>query len=502
MEVSEISPRDMPATLDDLGARIDGLLGELGAGLHMSSVAYDTAWVARLHAYYPQCGFEAAAEWVRRHQMPDGSWGSPIAHAHDRVISTLSCLIALRALGAGDDAARVKRAEAALWRLCGHLRYDVQDTIGFPLLSVALTREALSRGCDVPREFGVESELARRKLALILENPGALRRSTLFFSMEGLSPLPIDDGDLLEGTGLVAASPAATAALLERRCDDTALTSLRSLVAARGDGGVDDLHPIDLFEIAWSLNHLRAAGAITPDSASVRRPLEQLWRSWSPASGISSSSRFKIPDADDTAAGFSALLWGGSPVTPDCFVPFAREDGFCTFPHEADASTSTNIHVIAALRSVGEDARAEGWIETCLAMLKKYRKDSALWFDKWHVSPYYATCEAVQAICGRDDALIEPSIHWIRRTQREDGGWGYHGGSTAEETAYAIQALIRWRRGGGQVEAGQLAAGARYLYSHIDAYDFPPLWVGKGLYTPRRVVRAAVLSALYAYLTR
>jgi len=31
-----------------------------------------------------------------------------------------------------------------------------------------------------------------------------------------------------------------------------------------------------------------------------------------------------------------------------------------------------------------------------------------------------------------------------------------------------------------------------------DTY-YPPLWIGKSLYTPRNVVRSAVLAALYSY---
>src|SRR5215813_5121047 len=77
----------------------EDMLYELGEGVSdMDSVAYDTAWVSRLASRFPEYGFEAALPWVRSHQHADGSWGGEIVHYHDRIISTLASVIALREL--------------------------------------------------------------------------------------------------------------------------------------------------------------------------------------------------------------------------------------------------------------------------------------------------------------------------------------------------------------------------------------------------------------------
>lgn len=60
---------------------------------------YDTAWVALLENIdgggSPQ--FPSALEWIAQNQLSDGSWGDAhVFSAHDRLLNTLACVIALR----------------------------------------------------------------------------------------------------------------------------------------------------------------------------------------------------------------------------------------------------------------------------------------------------------------------------------------------------------------------------------------------------------------------
>ena len=60
--------------------------------------AYDTAWVALVQdvngSGCPQ--FPSSLEWIVNNQLPDGSWGDHLIFlAHDRIINTLACVIAL-----------------------------------------------------------------------------------------------------------------------------------------------------------------------------------------------------------------------------------------------------------------------------------------------------------------------------------------------------------------------------------------------------------------------
>ena len=66
---------------------IDELLNALGEG-RIDSVAYDTAWIARLNERFPGQGFGQALDWLRKNQHPDGSWGGTFLHYHDRIICT------------------------------------------------------------------------------------------------------------------------------------------------------------------------------------------------------------------------------------------------------------------------------------------------------------------------------------------------------------------------------------------------------------------------------
>ena len=65
----------------------------------ISISAYDTAWVALVEDIHesglPQ--FPSSLQWIAKNQLPDGSWGdNDIFSAHDRLINTLACVVALK----------------------------------------------------------------------------------------------------------------------------------------------------------------------------------------------------------------------------------------------------------------------------------------------------------------------------------------------------------------------------------------------------------------------
>jgi halimadienyl-diphosphate synthase len=77
---------------------VQSLLSNLGPG-KMSSLAYDTAWVARLDDIDSELS-NRALNWIVDNQLSDGSWGveKPFYY-HDRVISTLAAMIVLTRRG-------------------------------------------------------------------------------------------------------------------------------------------------------------------------------------------------------------------------------------------------------------------------------------------------------------------------------------------------------------------------------------------------------------------
>lgn len=485
---------------------VDELLGVLGEG-KIDSLAYDTAWIARLNERFPGHGFDQALEWLRKHQLPDGSWGGEFLHYHDRIICTLSAIIALhQCQSCAQDRERIRRGETFIWQNFGRLHFDAHDTIGFPVLAVALVREARKLGLDVPDRVSHDAATIEKKLNLLGSDPRRWRYTSMSFSLEAVPPfLPdssaFESADFLLENGSVGTSPAATAAYLlyTGKPNERALAYLRRAVKLQGDGGATFVEPIESFEIAWALHQLRLADAISPDHPVVRRRLDRLWELWSPESGISSSEFFSANDLDDTATAFALLHWGGYPVDLKVFAFYEGEHYFHCYPGEANLSLSVNIRTLAALKRLKGNPRAEVWIGKIASMLRRYALDHGLWFDKWHISPYYLTNSAVHSLHGVLDDLLPPHIRWIIKTQQADGGWGYYYRSTYEETALCLDTLLYWDRHVERINPTIIHRAARYLVRGMHTTELPALYIGKALYMPLHVVRATILGALYSY---
>lgn len=77
---------------------IKSMVGSMEDG-EISVSAYDTAWVALVEDIQgsgaPQ--FPSSLHWIANSQLPDGSWGDHLLFsAHDRLINTLACVVALK----------------------------------------------------------------------------------------------------------------------------------------------------------------------------------------------------------------------------------------------------------------------------------------------------------------------------------------------------------------------------------------------------------------------
>lgn len=481
---------------------LEQLLPHIGESA-IDSLPYDTSWIARLAQRFPGYGFEKAIVWLREHQQADGSWGSSLLNYHDRAISTLSAIVALRMNGdEPGDAERVRRGERYLWQIGGKMHRDPMDTIGYSLLIVPLINEALSLGLDVPRHLHGNPAIVEKKLKLLGEDPRRWRYTSMSFSLEAIRGHYPEQLDFLEEDGSVGDSPAATAALLlySPRISETSLRYIADVVRAQGDGGAPVCRPIDVFETAWSVHYLHLGGVLTPEQPEMERLLSLLSKAWRPHRGAGWSSRYSVPDLDDTALSFAALAWGGYPVDAEVFAPYEEETHFHCYPGEIEPSMAVNLRTLRALTLVNNHAKREAWIQKILSMLRKASQSGDLWYDKWHISPYYLACTLIASLQGVADDLSQPYIDWIVRTQSRDGGWGHYQVSTVEETAYSMLTLTLWHRTQQAVDLKVLEAGADYLFEHMNDTDLPPQWIGKCLYTPRTVVRAVALSALYAYL--
>lgn len=498
MSIAERHPRAIE--LDILKHEIDTLLPQLGEG-KVLGVAYDTAWVARLAPRFPQAGFDACLEWLRENQHEDGSWGAPLLHYHDRFISTLAAVVALREAGRDPkDAQRVKQGEHALWQIVGRLGRDDSDTVGFPILSAALAEDALRLGLDVPLPPLRFAEPYRKKVNALLNQPARTwTNSPVVFSLEALRQSIQRSDSVLAANHSVGISPAATAGYLLEFEDDKALGFLKTLLDRDGTGAIPALSPIDIFENAWAMLHLSSAGAIDPADPKVIRVLDMLNASYTSGTGVSYSNFFGVQDADDTAAVYAALRWGGYTPSAAIFELFEAQDYFYCYHGETNPSTSAQVRLLQALRHAHDHPARDRWLLKILNYLCQIDTNGSFWWDKWHASPYYVNSAAISALHELDDDLMRARLKWILRTQNPDGGWGYLGESTQEETAYCLSALMYVDREIGCVDPTVLDRAALFLCNHLHDTHYTALWIGKSLYAPQRVVQAAVLGALYAY---
>jgi halimadienyl-diphosphate synthase len=478
---------------------IQQLLQQIGAGW-MSNTAYDTAWIARLAELEPEIA-EDALEWLRRHQLPDGSWGTGyLRYHHDRLICTLAAMTALAKYGKPEDRQRCQRAQLALRPLANGLLADpFGATIGFEMIVPTLLNEARALDLGDGYENDVLSRLSHYRAAKLAALPGGMinRFVTVAFSVEMAGPDEmrlLDTERLQEANGSVGHSPSATAyfALHVNPGDTDAVAYLRQVMT--GSGGVPDVAPFDVFEQAWTLWNVALLGPLDDETLALCQPhLDFLRKAWKPDTGIGHAQGYTPKDGDDTGLVFEVLTHFGSEVNLDAVLIYEEDDHYRCYELEANPSISTNIHILGALRKGGLPVKHPA-VQKVIRYLERVQTIRLFWFDKWHASPYYPTAHLVITAAGYADELLDNAVYWLIETQNEDGSWGFYI-PTAEETAYCLQALVIWKRSGHPVPGDVLERGAAWLLARMDD-PLPPLWIGKCLYCPVYVVRSAVLSAL------
>ncbi len=483
---------------------LQDILARVGIG-SMSPVAYDTAWVARLGEIDWKLSSHAL-EWLTEHQLPDGSWGAERPfHYHDRLVSTLAAMIALTHRGRrAKDRAQIERGLLALETITNNATARLAAnpygaTAGFEMIVPTLIAEAERLGIIKRQGCRILDRLARRRAAKVAKLAGHKidRNITTALSAELAGTDSIDMlnvEELQEENGSVGNSPSATAyfASVVRLGDQRALAYLESMI--RG-GGVPFVAPFEMFERIWILWNILIAGKPDSKTRLLCQPhLDYIEENWRAGKGAGFSSSYSLTDGDDTSVGYELLTRFGPGADIAAVLSYEEEDHFRCFQLEADPSTDVNVHVLGALRAAGY-SREFPAVQKAIRFIRQTQIDSRYWFDKWNASPFYTTAHAAIACRGYDDSLCTDLVEWILQTQKRDGSWGYYGFSTAEETAYCLQALSLWRRYGGKMPEGKIELGARWLEQNANV-AYPPLWIGKSLYCPELLVRSVILSAL------
>lgn len=491
----------------DLYQTVHDLLKDIGPG-KMVSTSYDTAWVARLIELDKPMG-KQALDWLRTHQLADGSWGAAEPkYYHDRVICTLAAMIALARYGQPQDYGRLLQAQSMLKTLVKGLRRDPAGaTVGFEMIIPTLIEEAKKTGINlsqVPQDPLLQGMIRARTAKLQALSGQKIDRSvTLAFSAEmvgtdGWHILDIEN--LKEPNNSVGHSPSATTYLvLRNNCENAAVKYLNE-ITVDNDGGVPNVAPFDVFERGWTLWNLALTGCLDSEAVALCQPhLDFLQAAWNPGQGVGFATGYTPNDADDTGLVCEVLSRFGRQVDLDGVMYYEEKEHFRCYELEANPSVSANIHVLGALQAKGFGKQQQP-VKKIMEFLYRMRTGRLFWCDKWHSSPYYPTSHAIIALINyNDDALanemISDALYWIQKTQNLDGSWGFYSIPTAEETAYALQALAVSKLHGKNVSVDALKRGIAWLEDHAEP-PYPPLWIGKCLYCPVMVVRSAVLSAM------
>jgi halimadienyl-diphosphate synthase len=485
---------------------VQKLLKEIGPG-KMSCTAYDTAWVARLGEIDWNLSSKALT-WLCENQLPDGSWGTKMPfYYHDRVISTLAAMIALTYRGRrAQDKTQIEKGLLALERITSGATQGLASasngaTVGFEMIVPTLVAEAERLGIikqQGDRILGRLQKMRELKMAK-LNGLKVSRHITPAFSAEmaGSDHLDLlEINNLQEKNGSVANSPAATAhfANFVNNSDEKAMAYLRNVV--QDDGGTPFAAPFDIFERAWVLWNLSVANLLDQNPAHLfRHHLDHLISQWDDLTGASYSETYTPKDGDDTSITYSILSRYNFPVSIDTVLNYEEEEAFRCYPLESDSSISVNIHVLDALKQAGVEQEHPS-VQKIISYLKNNRVNNSFWLDKWHTSPFYPTSHFVTSAYNYEVSICSQAVDWILQNQKADGSWGYSSNhSTAEETAYCIQALKVWESNVAKIPKGRIENAATWLKENSST-PYPSLWIGKVLYCPEYVVKSAILSAI------
>lgn len=484
--------------------KILGLLKKLGPG-RMGNTAYDTSWVARLIEIDADLSNDAI-DWLCEHQLPDGSWGAerPLYY-HDRVISTLSAMIALTHRGRRrHDKLQVENGLLALEKITTNatkgLSADIHEMpAGFEMIVPTLVAEAEKLGIIKQQGERILGRLTQLRNAKIAKLSGyKINRyitTALSAELAGVDSVNLlDIENLQESNGSVGNSPSATAyfALWIKPSDEGAFNYLRGVIK---DGGVPFVAPFEIFERIWMLWNILLVKDLEKEIYAEMVPhLDYIEKHWRKGQGIGFSSSYTPTDGDDTAIGYEILAKAGRKVDFDAVLSFEENDHFRCFQLEATTSTDVNIHMLGAFKAAGLE-KGHPLVKKALDFIRKMRLENKYWIDKWNLSPYYTTSHVIISANGYDDELCSQSVQWMLDTQKADGSWGFYGFSTAEETAYCIQALAIWRRRGKKIPTGRIEQAAFWLKKNAETV-YPPLWIGKSLYCPENLVKISIESAL------
>jgi hypothetical protein len=211
--------------------------------------------------------------------------------------------------------------------------------------------------------------------------------------------------------------------------------------------------------------------------------------------GLSFGDGF-VADVDDTGVALTVLAASQRSVDVNLLQRFWHRDHYFTYAHEINPSVFSNAHALHAVARHGQRS-----IDTEKFLLARQQPAGHWLPDKWHTSWRCTTMEAVAALgcLGHEDVLLA-AHQAVASDQNSDGSWGA-GSSSYLETVYSVISLWQSaaRLGYNGTTQAALARALDWLRLNTDLLgSSEQRWLGKEVYSPKRVDLAYKMSVLVA----
>ncbi|KAL4312575.1 hypothetical protein GQ457_01G053180 [Hibiscus cannabinus] len=354
----DLKPNEIKEHVDN----IKSMLGSMGDG-EISCSAYDTAWVALIEdvngSGSPQ--FPCTLQWIANNQLPDGSWGDGhVFLAHDRLINTLACVVALKTWNVHRD--KYEKGVSFFKDNISKLGDEsaAHMPIGFEVAFPSLLNIARTLNIKVPHDCPEFHQIYEQRDLKLTRIPKEIMHdvpTTLLHSLEGMSGLDWDKLLKLQcQDGSFLFSPSSTAFAFMQTKDDNCLQYLTEIVP-RFDGGVPTVFPVDLFQRIWTVDRLQRLGISRYFKPEIEQCLDYIYRHWT-EEGICWARNTRVHDIDDTAMGFRLLRLHGYDVSADVFRHFEKGGEFFCFVGQSNSKQAVteifNLYRASQVRFPGD----------------------------------------------------------------------------------------------------------------------------------------------------
>nr|UZM18089.1 ent-copalyl diphosphate synthase [Gymnaconitum gymnandrum] len=416
--------------------KIKSMLSSIGDG-DINVSAYDTAWVAMVKDIHgddrPQ--FPTSLQWVIDNQLSDGSWGDEtIYSAHDRILNTLGCIVALKTWNVHPE-----KCETGLAFVHQNINKLEDESIehmpvGFELTFPSIIEMARKVGFEIPVDSPAVQEIYEQrnlKFSKISKKALHMKPTTLLHSLEGMEGLNWEELIKLQSSdGSMLFSPSSTAFALMNTKNEKCLEYLNKPVE-KFNGGVPNVYPVDLFENVWAVDRLERLGISRYFKSEIKSCIDYVARYWS-KNGIGWARNSTIRDIDDTAMGFRLLRLHGHDVSPEVFKQFEGHGEFFCFSGQSNQAVTGLFNMYRATQVLfpGETILERAKNFTYEFLRQKQASNKLL--DKWIIAkdlpgevgyaldmPWYASLPRIETrfyleqYGGKNDVWIGKTLYRV-----------------------------------------------------------------------------------------